>query len=313
MSPSRSATWTLLTLVWLSPAAAQTPQRLAEDYLRRVPAQPLAGEPSLADARAAQEELVRLLAPELGPPVGYKAALTSAAAQQRFGVGEPLRGTLLKKMLLPSGSVLPADFGSRPLCEADLVVRVGDAAINEATTESEALAALDAVYPFLELPDLVYAEGTAMDAAALAAINVGARAGILGEAILLTPTLAWERRLASFRVQLLGEEYTPPVEGGGSEPPAEGEDTPQPAERDDAELLAEGSGKALLGHPLRAVLWLRDSLAAEGRRLAAGDLLSLGSLTVPMPARPGTVVRARYLGLDPSGAVEISAAIEAPP
>ncbi len=304
MSPSRSATWTLLALVWLSPAAAQTPQRLAQDYLSKVPAQPLAGEPSLADARAAGEELVRLLAPELGPPVGYKAALTSAAAQQRFGVGEPLRGTLLQEMLLPSGSVLPADFGSRPLCEADLVVRVGDAAINEATTESEALAALDAVYPFLELPDLVYAEGTAVDAPALAAINAGARAGILGEPIFLTPTLSWERRLASFRVQLLGEEYTPP---------AEGEDAPQPAERDDAELLAEGSGKALLGHPLRAVLWLRDSLAAEGRRLAAGDLLSLGSLTVPMPARPGTVVRARYLGLDPSGAVEISAAIEAPP
>ncbi len=56
-------------------------------------------------------------------------------------------------MLLPSGSIVPANFGARPLFEGDLIVRVGSDAINDATTRQEVLAALDAVIPFIELPD----------------------------------------------------------------------------------------------------------------------------------------------------------------
>ena len=66
----------------------------------------------------------------------------------------------------------------------------------------------------------------------------------------------------------------------------------------------------LLGHPLNVVLWLKDSLAAEGKRLKKGDLLSLGTITKLMPVRPGTTVKARYLDLDPAGPVEISAHFE---
>ena len=36
------------------------------------------------------------------------------------------------------------------------------------------------------------------------------------------------------------------------------------------------------------------------------DLLSLGTITKLMPVKPSTVVRARYIGLDPMGPVEIS-------
>ena len=54
------------------------------------------------------------------------------------------------------------------------------------------------------------------------------------------------------------------------------------------------------------MLWLRDSLKADGIALKKGDLLSLGTITKLTPTAPNTTVRARYVGLDPKGPVEIS-------
>ena len=85
-----------------------------------------------------------------------------------------MRGTLLEKMLLKNGTVLPADFDARPMCEDDLIVRVGSDSINQAKTVEEALRCIDAVIPFIELPDLVYAEVVKINGSALIAINVGA-------------------------------------------------------------------------------------------------------------------------------------------
>jgi 2-keto-4-pentenoate hydratase len=105
-----------------------------------------------------QVMVVRRLREDLGPVVGYKAALTSPAAQQRFNLNHPLYGFLLDKMLLDSGDSLPADFAVTPMAEGDLMVRVKDASINQASTDAELLAALDAVIPFIELPDLCQSE-----------------------------------------------------------------------------------------------------------------------------------------------------------
>lgn len=71
-------------------------------------------------------------------------------------------------------------------------------------------------------------------------------------------------------------------------------------------MVTEGKGAALLGDPLNVVLWIKDSLAAEGKQLNKGDLLSLGTIGRMMPAKPGTTVRAKYIDLDPKGPVEIS-------
>jgi 2-keto-4-pentenoate hydratase len=56
---------------------------------------------------------------------------------------------------------------------------------------------------------------------------------------------------------------------------------------------------------LNAVLWLVRDLARAGIKLKSGDVLSLGSFTAPMPARPGLAVTVRYLGLpgDPTVSV----------
>lgn len=69
--------------------------------------------------------------------------------------------------------------------------------------------------------------------------------------------------------------------------------------------LSDSPGTAILGHPLNAVLWLIDDLRRSGIRLKAGDVLSLGTFSPPLPARAATFVSVRYIGLpgDPEVAV----------
>jgi 2-keto-4-pentenoate hydratase len=211
--------------------------------------------------------------------VGYKAGLTNAAVQKVFGVTAPVRGTLMEKMILKSGTTLEAAFGARPLYEGDLILRVGSEAVNGAKTPMEALASIDAAIPFIELPDLVFAKDVKINGPMLAAVNVAARYGIVGEPIPVQATPEWMERLKSFLCQI--------YDGKG-------------------QMLIEGPGSNLMDHPMNVVLWIRDSLKADGIALRKGDLLSLGTITKLTPTAPNTVIKARYVGLDPKGPVEIT-------
>lgn len=251
------------------PAASGIADAIIED--RRLPAP----EPAFdaATAPALRRAVVADLVPRLGPVVGYKAALTSAAAQQHMGVSQPLLGSLLRDMLLP-GPVLRV---SRPvLVEADLLVRVGDAAINRARTRAEALAGLDAVLPFIELPALRF-DG-APSAALLEAGNTGAWRGRAGPPLPLTASAQWLSRLETFSVTLQGADGT---------------------------VLGSGRGADLLGHPLDVVLWMVQAVRAEGQHLLPGDLLSLGSLTAPTPVQAPARLRVRYEGLAEAGPLDL--------
>ncbi len=278
----RTTTLVLVTCAFIlgagSAGMAGTGAELADRFMKKAPVtrfDPM----TLGEAAKAQEELITIIGKDYGEPVGYKAGLTNPNVQKAFGVSEPVRGTLLKKMLLPNGAVVPANFGAVPVSEGDLIVRVGDEAINQAKTPAETLKSLDAVIPFIELPDMVFDKGVKPTGAAILAINVGARLGVMGEPIPLTATPEWQDRLKNFTLQILDEKGV---------------------------VVTEGKGSALLGDPLNATLWIKNSLAAEGKKLKKGDLLSLGSVTRPLPAKAGSVVRARYIGLDPKGPVEIS-------
>ncbi len=271
MSRSLRLTAVLLALLVLTPGCRPAPPAdPASDFLARRPFPAPPDTLTSAGAYGRQAALVEALIPTLGPVIGYKAGLTTSDAQARFGVNHPVLGTLLRDMIRPSGDTVRADFGVRPLFEGDLLVRVGSDAVNEAETDEALLAALDAVLPFLELPDLLYAPDVPLDARALTAANVGARLGIAGDPLLLSTLDDPYARLGAMRVTLYDDAGT---------------------------TLAEGDGAALLGHPLHVVRWIRDAVRAEGRRLRPGMLLSLGSLTPLLPVRAGRTITARYEGL----------------
>lgn len=93
---------------------------------------------------------------------------------------------------------------------------------------------------------------------------------VVGKGIPVEPTEEFAARLEAMRVRMIDQ---------------------------DGKELASANGAAILGHPLNAVLWLVRDLEKSGARLKAGDLLSLGSFTAPMPPRPDLAVTVRYEGL----------------
>lgn len=256
-----------------APAAedcATTAARLAEAWRGKALASGLVGLDA-ATAACVQTTVVQDLAADAGQPVGYKVGLTSKAMQDRLGVGHPVSGVLLRDMLLDPTTPVPADFAARPLVEADLVAVIGGDGVNQAKTPAEILAHLAALRPFIELADLSLAPDETPTAEAITAINVGARLGILGPPIAIEPGFA--ERLATMQVSL--------TDGTGK-------------------VLAEAPGAAILGHPLNAVIWLVQDLAARGEALRPGQLVSLGSFGPPaQPVRGGTVTL-RYDGLLPA-------------
>lgn len=223
---------------------------------------------SLDDAQCTRERLVEQLTATQGKRVGYKAGLTNKAVQKRFGYDAPILGVLLEKMLLPDHIEVAARFGSRPLMEADLIVEIGDEGVNAARTPEEVMSHLTRIFPFIELPDLALDPQEPLTGLSLTAINAGARLGVIGPAIPATPALL--DPLRTMQVNLQDQQ--------GNE-------------------LGKGLGAAILEHPLNAVIWIARDLAESGQKLKAGDLLSLGSFTAPIPPKPGQEVSAIYQGL----------------
>lgn len=243
--------------------------------------QPLRGlrtDLSMADAECGRRRLIERIEASDNRIVGYKAGLTSRAVQERLGVTSPVRGVLFEKMLLKDGAEVPADFGARPMFEADLLVVVKDPGIHLAKTHLEALRSISFVVPFIELPDLLVADGEKLSATLIVSLNVGARFGVMGKAIPAQATPEFAAALAGMRVVVADQ--------GGKE-------------------LASAKGAAILDHPLNAVLWLAQELARSGIKLKTGDVLSLGSFTAPMPSRPGLGVTVRYEGLPGNPAVSV--------
>jgi len=250
------------------PTAAET-----QEQVRLFTAlQPIPNPPPTLTSEAAAcgvRKFVAALSATQGPVVGYKAGLTNPAVQQRFGLTAPLRGTLLRGMLLKDGAEVPAAFGARPFLEPDLVVEVGSSAIHDAKTPQQVLQHLRAVVPFIELPDTLVADPSKINAPTLILNNVGARLGVLGAPVPVRADADFANALRDMTVRT--------VDGTGKQ-------------------IAAAKGAAILGHPLNAVIWLAAELKKDGITLKPGDLLSLGAFGMG-PVAAGQSVRVSYEGL----------------
>lgn len=284
MKPIHAALALCSALLPLASAQAACPTDLeaaavAAAIVARQTVPQLAGELSMADGQCGRDKVVRYLGQAYGETVGYKAGLTNPAVQKRFKYDAPLRGTLFKSMLSIDGAELPARFGARPVFEADLIVEVADpAALARAQTPLAALRALRSYAPFIELPDLMVEDPSALGGSMLAMVNVGARAGVVGKAIPVKATQALADAFSSMTVTL--------TDGSGT-------------------VLDSGKGSAILGNPVNAAIWLARDLAAAGTPLKRGDLLSLGSFTKLIAPKPGLAVKATYAGLPGNPGVSV--------
>lgn len=236
------------------------------------PAKALAAGGSMDDALCTQDKLVAAMTPTMGRVIGYKAGLTSKPAQDRFGVTEPVQGVLYENMMVEDGASVPAAFGAIPMVESDLILKVGSTAINNATTIEGVMAAVSTVHPFIELPDMTLAKGEPINAVTLTAIGVAPKLGVLGAGIPVADPAAMATALGTMSVTLKN--------GAGED-------------------VVTAPGKAVLGHPVNAVLWL----LGKGVRLQKGDLISVGSfgpLTPSAKMKGGASVTYTGLPGDPT-------------
>jgi 2-keto-4-pentenoate hydratase len=249
-------------------------------YAARTPAATPAGL-SNADGECTRGKVNRILETQMGKPVGYKAGLTNPAVQKRFNADAPVWGALYAPMMLANGAVVDAAFGARALYEADMLVRVSSAAINQAQTPEDVLQAIDQIIPAIELPDLVVQAPGQLNGAAITAINVGARFFVSGAAIAVPATRAE-------RYQMLDalRDMVVLLKADGAE-------------------VDRGKGSDVLGHPLAAVVWLAQDMARLGQALKPGDLVSLGSFSKLLPPKPGLAVAVEYWGLPGTPVVKV--------
>ncbi|TAG25999.1 MAG: fumarylacetoacetate hydrolase [Burkholderiales bacterium] len=215
--------------------------------------------------------------------VGYKAGLTNPAVQKRFNATQPVWGKLYENMLLKDGTAVDAAFGARALFEADMLVRVSSEAINSAKTPMDVLNAIDQIIPFIELPDLVVQAPPRLNGAAIQAINVGARLGVLGQPI-ASPAMRAEKYQM---LDALRDMQVTMTDAAGAN-------------------LGGGKGSDILEHPLNAVVWLAQALAKEGQSMKVGQLISLGSFSPLVPPKAGMKVTVTYAGLPGAKPVSVS-------
>ncbi len=255
---------------------------LAQAYADKTPAETPEAM-SEADAACTRAKLHSLVSKQSAEVIGYKAGLTNPAVQKRFNYDKPVWGRLYKGMLRESGVTVDAAFGSRPLYEADMLVQVRSADINQATSPAEVLAAIDQIIPFIELPDLLVQAPPKLNGPAVGAINVGARLGVTGTPVAV-PAAAADRAAL---LDALRDMTVVLADGAGAE-------------------IARGRGSDILEHPLNAVIWLAKALAAEGQALKPGEVVSLGSFSPLLPPKAGLKVTATYQGLPGATPVTVS-------
>ena len=226
-------------------------EQMANDFLHLRAMQGFPYEVTLTEAYRWQDEFVEFLRPTLGGVAGYKTGGHDSGPGFPMFPADGIRGTLLYRMLSPSGTAVRPEQSVKGFLEADFAFRVGDSAINVAQTDLEILAGLDAIIPFAEIPDPHYDPGTRSINGTVVA-NMSTRFAFVGEPVHIEATPEWIDRINTFTFAVVDEH--------GNE---------------------IGSG-SMEGHyePLKVVRWLRDHLRDSGKSLRRGHILSLGNIGI---------------------------------
>ncbi len=250
------------------------------------PTNPISGIPtdlSLDDAYCTQAKYVALLRKKMGEPVGYKVGFTGKPTQERFGIPTPATGVLFKPMFIADGGTIERDFGYRTVIEPDLMVIVKDAGIMAATTELEVAEHLTSVHAFMELVAIQFAKEEKLTGPRLVAINIAATRMVMGPGAPIAATPQFVRAIADMKTLFTDETGT---------------------------VLHTAPASALLGNPLRVVLWLVEEFKGRGKSLQAGDRLSLGAVGKLFPLKEGGKSYTYTLKGLPSGVIATTVRVE---
>lgn len=199
-----------------------------------------------ADAAYAIQELnTRAWLAEGRRLVGRKIGLTSLAVQAQLGVDQPDFGMLFADMAVGDGEPVPAGRLIQPKVEAEVALVLGRDLTHERHTYADLLRATEYALPAIEIVDSRIA-GWNIRFADTVADNASSGLFVLGG----RPVRLADVDLTACAMQM---------------------------RRGDA-VVSRGNGRACLGSPLNAAVWLADTMARRGRPLLAGDIVLTGAL-----------------------------------
>lgn len=220
---------------------------------------------SIESAYAIQSALIALTG---GKPMGWKVTALTPKDQQKFGANRAVAGAVLGEFVYPSGAELKLSSFIAPLieCEIAFLLRADLPARAHPYSRAEVEAAIAAVVPVLEFPDSRVA-ATAGDLVKLA--------DVMSNGALVTGTSVEDWR----RLDMTRTAIRLTLEGA---------------------LVAEGTSARILGDPVLALLALANAYPLPAP-LLAGQVVTTGTCTDPLPVQPGRYV-ASFSGL---GHVEV--------
>jgi len=195
--------------------------------------------------------------------VGCKIGLTSLAVQKQLGVDQPDFGILTDAMRVAESEAIPWRALLQPKAEAEIAFVLAKDLFGSSITLEQLKQAIDYAVASIEV--------------------VGSR--VEGWNIKITDTVADNASASHF---VLGSERRKLDE-------VNLEDCTMKLFRF-GELVSEGVGKACLGNPLNAALWLAQTMNDLGTPLKAGDIILAGALGPMVAANPGDVFEAKIEG-----------------
>ena len=212
------------------------------------------------------------------PVIGRKIGFTNPSLWEKAGLGRPVWGNMYEETVTragPAGETPAASMAGsvEPKIECEVVVVLRS--VPERGDRGAAVARHVAEIGLgFEIVDSPYPGWNMTPADAVAAGGLHHRLAV-GPLVPVTDPEAAVAAMAALTVSM--------TRAAAADPKA-------------AEHVADGEGRMVLGNPLDAVAALVEMAADHGSPLAAGEVVTTGSLTPPLPAVAGELYRAEAGG-----------------
>lgn len=248
---------TSLLLVSLVFAQAVDPAALLFDaYTQKQPIPVLSATMPNLDVKAAYEIQKAYLQKRLETDKigGFKAGLTTPAAQERFGVTSPVTGILFASGKLADGASVEAAAFRGLMLETEIGFVLGEAITQPVKDVAELQQKVRGVFPAIELPEMGFADMKQLKGVDIIAADVSAVQFIVGAE---QPLNGQDVNGVTVNLTLNGE------------------------------TVNTGTGKEALGDQWQAALWLVNSIIAQGWTIEPDHVLMTGALGKMIPGKPG--------------------------
>ncbi len=221
---------------------------------------------SAETAYAVQEANTRFALEQGRRLVGRKIGLTSLAVQAQLGVDQPDFGMLFDDMHIGDNASIAAGRLIQPKAEAEIALVIGRDLNHEFHNYADLINATEYCLPAIEVVDSRIAN---WDIRFIDTVADNASSGlfVLGS----QPVLLRDLDLTDCAMEM---------ECNG-------------------EVVSRGNGKACLGNPLNAAVWLANTMVKCGRPLQAGDIVLTGALGPMAVAKSGQHFNVKIAGMGP--------------